>query len=186
VIPHAEDVVKAFKLRRWLLAAVGTALVLAVVVFVPMNVGVTHVRTEVDIARTPRDVYEYVSTPSNWPTWHPSSIAVTGDATHSLALGESVVEEFSVAGRHGFANWRVVGREPDRVWKIEGVIDGHLAGVVTYTLSESGGKTHFVRLFDYPSRTILFAVVNAIVLRDRVTAESEKALAQLRVALESK
>ena len=168
------------KLRTWLVAAACIALALGVVAFVPLNVGITHVRTEVDIARTPRDIYEYVSTPATWPRWHPSSLAVTGDAAHSLALGESVVEEFNVAGRHGFATWRVVACETGRLWRIEGEIDGHLAGVVTYTLSESGGRTHFVRLFDYPSRTILFAVVNALALRERVTAESETALAQLR------
>jgi uncharacterized protein YndB with AHSA1/START domain len=178
--------VKIRKLRPWLAAVVFIALALGIAAFVPLNVGITHVRTEIDIDRAPRDVYEYVSTPSNWPRWHPSSIAVKGDASHSLALGESVVEEFNVAGRHGFATWRVVARDADRLWKIEGEIDGHPAGVVTYILARSGTGTHFVRLFDYRSRTILFAIVNALALRERITAESETALAQLRVVLESR
>jgi uncharacterized protein YndB with AHSA1/START domain len=183
---NAWLVVKISRLRFWLVAVVFIALALGIAVFVPLNVGVTHVRTEIDIDRAPHDVYEYVSTPSNWPRWHPSSIAVKGNANHSLALGESVVEEFNVAGRHGFATWRVVARDADRLWQIEGEIDGHPAGVVTYMLTKSGTGTHFVRLFDYRSRTILFAIVNALGLRDRITAESEKALAQLRVLLESK
>ena len=145
--------------------------------------GVTHVRAEVDIDRPPHDVFEFVSTPATWPRWHPSSIAVTGDAGHSLALGESVVEEFSVAGRHGFATWRVVSRALDRRWSIEGRIDGQVRGVVTYSLTERPGGTHFVREFEYPSPTILFAIANVLVIHARVVEESEKAVANLKAVL---
>lgn len=109
-----------------------------------------------------------------------------GDAAHSLALGEAVDEEFSVAGRHGLAHWRVVARQPDRLWSIEGQIDGRVAGVVTYTLSQNERGTHFVRVFDYPSRTVLFAILNAFVLKARIVEESEEALTNLRNLLESR
>ena len=66
--------------------------------------------------------------------------------------------------------------ELDRLWRIEGRIDGHVAGTVTYSLSEAGGGTHFVRDFDYPSRTILFAIVNPFAIKPRVTAESKHAV----------
>jgi len=178
--------VKVHKLFAWLAAAAAFALALVVVVFVPVDAGITEVRTEADIARARGEVYQYVTTPANWPRWHPSSVAVIGDATHSLVVGESVVEEFKVAGQHGFVTWRVIGRETDRLWRIEGQIDGHLAGVITYTLSDKDGGTHFDRQFEYPSRTLLFAILNALTLRERVIAESEQALAQLRTVLDTK
>lgn len=172
-------------MRLWLLSLVGVALAGAIATFVPIPMGVTHVRTEVDIDRPPHDVFTFVSTPATWPRWHPSSIAVTGDAGHSLAIGESVVEEFTVAGRHGFAEWRVIAREPDRRWSIEGRINGQVSGVVTYTVSERPGGTHFVRQFDYPSRTILFAIVNAVYIHARVVEESERATAKLKTVTET-
>lgn len=177
---------KPSRFRLWLAVVAGLGLAFAAIAFIPVNAGVTHVRTEIDIARLPHDVYAYVSTPANWPRWHPSSIAVRGDAAHSLMLGEAVDEEFSVAGRRGVAHWRVVARQPDSLWSIEGQIDGRVAGVITYTLSQNAGGTHFVRTFDYPSRTVLFAILNAFVLKARIVEESEKALANLRNLLESK
>jgi len=173
---------RAGVLRVGLIAAAVVAAVIAAL-FLPLDAGVTHVHSEIDIARSPHDVYDYVSTPSTWPRWHPSSIAVSGDAGHSLAIGESVVEEFTVAGQHGFATWRVVRREPDRLWQIEGRIDGRVAGTVTYTLSARPGGTHFVRDFDYPSRSLLFALVNAVMLHARVVDESQRALVNLQSVL---
>lgn len=173
------------RLRRWLLVTAVVAVVVGAAMFLPLNVGVTHIRSEVEIARDPRVVFDYVTTPANWPRWHPSSIAVTGNAAHPLDLGESVTEEFRVAGHHGFAVWRVVAREANRLWRIEGEIDGHAAGTVTYTLYEVDGRTRFVRDFDYPSRTILFAILNAAFLNSRVVEESEQAVFRLRSVLES-
>ena len=63
---------------------------------------------------------------------------------------------------------------------------GNLNVDVTYTLTDTSGKTHFVRQFDYPSRTVLFAVVNTLVLRARIINESETAVSQLRMVLESR
>ncbi len=174
------------KLRRALLVTAGVVLVLAVAAFLPVTVGVTQIRSEADIARTPHEVFEYVTTPANWPRWHPSSIAVQGDSHHSLAVGETVVEEFRVAGRHGFATWRAVSHEPDRLWKIEGEIDGRIAGSVTYTLSPTSNGTHFLRNFEYPSPTILFAVANALVLRSRISDESNQAVTNLKTLLDSR
>jgi uncharacterized protein YndB with AHSA1/START domain len=176
--------VKKATLRFWLLAAIGAAVVIGSVAFLPVNAGATRIHSEVDIARSPHDVFSYVTTPANWPRWHPSSIAVTGDAGHPLTLGESVTEEFRVAGHHGFVTWQVVDREDDRRWRIEGRIDGQVSGTVTYALSETGGRTHFVRDFDYPSQTVLFAILNRVFIKSRVTAESEQAVSQLREVLE--
>ena len=176
---------KKSRLRFWLLTLGGVALLVCIAVFLPLNLGTTHIRAEADIPRSPHEVFLYVTTPTTWPRWHPSSIAVTGDAGHSLTLGESVREEFRVAGHHGFAVWTVVALEPDRLWRIEGRIDGHVAGTVTYTISDVDGRAHFVRNFDYPSRTLLFAILNPFVIKPRVMAESKQAVFQLREVLEA-
>ncbi|WP_218509862.1 SRPBCC family protein [Variovorax sp. dw_308] len=170
--------------KRW----VGAALVVAVLVgalFVPMPAGVTRIVSVVDIARPPAEVYAYVTTPAKWPLWHPSSLAVSGDAGHSLNVGETVGEDFLVAGRRGRATWRVTAREPDRLWRIAGQINGRDAGIVSYSVAPiAGGGTHFVREFEYEAHSLLFAFLNAVTLRRQIEEESAQAVRQLKANLE--
>ena len=61
----------------------------------------TRIYTTAQI-HTPADrVFDYVTTPGNWPVWHPSSLGVGGATDHSLEPDEQVTEEFQVAGRRG-------------------------------------------------------------------------------------
>ena len=54
----------------------------------------TRIYTVVHIRQPPERVFEFVITPGHWPTWHPSSLRVSGATDHSLELGEQVTEEF--------------------------------------------------------------------------------------------
>jgi len=171
--------------KRWAFALLALA-VLVAALFVPMNAGRTRIVTEADIARPPAEVFAYVTTPANWPRWHPSSLAVSGDADHPLTVGESVVEDFQVAGRRGRVTWRVTAREPERLWRIAGEIDGRAAGVVSYSLAPAAGGTHFVREFEYRAPNLLFALLNRFSLHARIDAESAQAVRQLKATLEDK
>ena len=51
----------------------------------------TRIQTRATIHRTPAEVFDYVATPANWNQWHPSTIAVTGDASHPLDVLEERV-----------------------------------------------------------------------------------------------
>lgn len=172
--------------RRWKYAggAVVVVAVAAIVLLAPADMGSTQIVTAADIARQPPDVFAYVTTPGHWPEWHPSSLAVSGDVDHSLAVGESVIEDFRVAGRRGRVTWRVTERTPDRLWRIAGDIDGHEAGIVTYSLAATPLGTHFVREFEYRSPNGLFALVNWLSLQRRIDAESAQAVRQLKARLE--
>lgn len=170
-------------MKRLLVVVLVLAIVVAVL-FVPMEAGRTRIVTSAEIARPPAAVFAYVTTPGHWPEWHPSSLAVSGATDHSLQLGESVVEDFQVAGRRGRVDWRVVAREPDRLWRIAGRIGDRDAGVVGYTLSATASGTRFERTFEYRSPNLLFAILNALSLRGRVEAESAQAVSQLKAKLE--
>ena len=145
----------------------------------------TRITNEITIARPPRQVYDYVTTPANWPRWHPSSLAVRGATNHSLALGESVVEDFIVAGRRGSVTWTVVAREVPVRWSIDGKnIGSRGGGTVTYTLSPDGGGTRFERVLTYHMPNLLAGILNELGVRERVAAESAEAVTRLKVALE--
>lgn len=56
-------------------------------------------------------VFDYITTPANWPAWHPASCAVHGSADHSLLIDEQVTEEFVAGGRQGSCVWEVTRRK---------------------------------------------------------------------------
>jgi uncharacterized protein YndB with AHSA1/START domain len=145
----------------------------------------TRIYTTTHINQPIEQVYEFATTPGNWPLWHPSSLGVEGDTDHSLAVGESCTEAFHVAGRKGQVVWTVTEREVPRRWTISGIIVGRNdGGIITYSLTPENGGTRFEREFVYPTPNLLFRLLNWLIIRRRVTAESEKALHQLKQVLE--
>lgn len=145
----------------------------------------TLIRTEIEIARDPRAVYDYVTTPSHWIDWHPSTRNVTGAAAnHSLQVGEEAVEDAVVAGRSLQVTWRCVERDEPRRWVIS-TAGGAVRGTVSYTLTASAsGGTAFRREFVYPTNSLRFKLADALVIRRKVQAESAEALRRLKARLE--
>ena len=146
----------------------------------------TRISTTTEIAQPVERVYEFVTTPGTWPEWHPSSLGVSGDIDHSLAVGEQVTEEFFVAGRRGTVIWTVTEREIPRRWTIEGTITTSKGGggTITYQVAPSGTGARFQRDFVYAMPNPLYALLDALILRRRVRNESVEALRRLKAALE--
>lgn len=139
-----------------------------------------HIHTPIE------QVFNYVTTPGNWPQWHPSSLSVSGAMDHSLEPGEKTTEEYRVAGRRGSVEWTVRDRVPPRRWMIDGRVAGGGGGTITYTLTSQNGGTLFERDFVYAMPNALMALLNRLVLRRRVEAESAEALRRLKDVLERK
>lgn len=130
--------------------------------------------------------FDYVTTPGNWPAWHPSSLKVSGATDHSLKPGEQVTEEFYVAGRRGRVVWTAREREAPRRWVIEGQVQGGGSGTITYILTPHADGTTFEREFAYTMPNPLLALLDRLVLRRRVEAQSTEALRRLKQVLERK
>ena len=145
----------------------------------------TRIYTAIHIPETIETVFNYVTTPGNWPQWHPSSLGVHGATDHSLEVEEQVSEEFCVAKRRGKVLWTVRERTFPRRWVIEGVIEqsGGSGGVITYTFSPQHNGTFFEREFVYRMPTPLFALLDIVIFRHRIGAESDQALRQLKAIL---
>ena len=171
---------RALFIAAALIVALGAVLLLA-----PPLQPDTRIVNEITIARPPQRVYDYVTTPANWPRWHPSSLAVHGAIDHPLAVGESVVEDFIVAGRRGSVTWTVVAREAPVSWSIDGTnVDSRGGGTVTYALRPEGGGTRFTRVLTYHMPNLLAGILNDFGVRERVAAESSEAVMRLKAALE--
>lgn len=146
----------------------------------------TRIFTTALIRQPAESLYDYVTTAGNWPRWHPSSLGVTGAADHSAQPGEQITEDFQVAGRRGRVVWTVRERQAPRRWVIEGVIQGQTSGgTITYTLTPRNDGTYFEREFTYPTPGAWFALLDWLVIRRRITAESSEALRRLKQVLES-
>lgn len=143
----------------------------------------TRIRKSIRIQTPVEDVFEYVTTPGNWPAWHPSSLGVDGATNHSLEPGEQVTEEYRMAGRRGRVVWTVREREAPRRWVIDGRVEGGGSGTITYTLTPHLEGTTFERDFVYAMPNPPLAVLDWLVFRRRVEAESTEALRRLRDVL---
>ena len=145
----------------------------------------TCIRSRIQLHAPIEEVFDYVTTPGNWPTWHPSSLGVSGATCHSLEPGERVTEEYRVAGRCGRVTWTVREREAPRRWVIEGRTGGG-DGKIAYTLASHGDGTAFEREFVYSTSNPLLALLDKLVLRRRISAESAEALRRLKNVLEGR
>lgn len=148
----------------------------------------TRIVTGATIQRPIEAVYDYVTTPGHWPDWHPSSLGVTGATDHSLQVGEQVTERFLVAGRRGEVVWTVREREAPQRWVIAGAITSGRGGggTVSYRLAARAGATDFTREFTYPLPNLAFALLDALLIRRRVRAESAEAVRRLKQRLEAR
>lgn len=148
----------------------------------------TEIITSATINCPIETLYDYVTTPGHWPEWHPSSLGVSGATDHSLAVGEQVTERFLVAGRRGEVVWTVTRCEAPTLWVIEGAITTGVggSGVVTYVLAaHADGGVDFTRTFTYPMPNLAYALLDALLLRRRVRAESAEAVRRLKARMEA-
>jgi hypothetical protein len=112
---------------------------------------------------------------------------VTGATDHSLEPGEQVTEAFEVAWRRGQVVWTVREREAPRRWVIEGQIVGRRhGGTITYLLRPQDGGTFFEREFTYALPQPFLALLDRLILRRRIEAESAEALRRLKQVLEAR
>jgi uncharacterized protein YndB with AHSA1/START domain len=145
----------------------------------------TRIYNSIDIQKPIDQVFNFVTTPENWPRWHPSSLKVTGATDRSLDVGEQVTEDYVVAGRRGRVVWMVRERLVPRRWLIQAETEDGGGGTVAYTLTPKDGGTFFEREFDYRTPGWLFRLLDGVAVRRRIERESEQALHNLKRVLET-
>ena len=140
----------------------------------------------IHIAAAPRAVLDYASTPALWPEWHPASLRLEPGAEHPLTLGERFEEDIKTAGRDAHLSWVVEECEPGRLWAARAQADNGAGIFVRYRVAEAAGGTSFARELEYTLANPLLRLLNLLVLRRRIDAESRLSLQQLKQRMESR
>jgi uncharacterized protein YndB with AHSA1/START domain len=145
----------------------------------------SRIYNSIHINRPIERVFDFITTPANWPQWHPASVSVSGNTGHSLLPGEKITEDISVAGRRGQVTWLVRGCSAPRRWVIDGNGKDGGRATITYTLSPHPDGTNFERELVYTMPNALLAVLDWLIIRSRMKADSAEALRRLKRLLES-
>jgi uncharacterized protein YndB with AHSA1/START domain len=145
----------------------------------------TRICNSIQIHQPIEQVFDFITTPSNWPQWHPASVSVSGNADHSLLQGEEVTEDISVAGRRGQVTWLVRERSAPRRWVIDGAGKDGGRATITYTLTPHPAGTNFERELVYTMPNALLAILDWLIVRSRMKTDSMEALQRLKRLLES-
>ena len=144
----------------------------------------SRIVTAIDIDAPIARVFDYATTPGNWPSWHPASHSVAGATGHSAAPGEQITEEIRTGGRDWRAVWTVRERQPPHRWVIEGAAAGGGSATLTYRLTSRDGGTRFERELTYRMPNLWLAIIDTVVIRRRMTTQSTEALRRLKAVLE--
>jgi hypothetical protein len=137
----------------------------------------------IEIARDIGDVYDFVATPVTWLEWHPSTCGLTGTSCRPLRAGDRVSEEFRAFGLRHRVDWTVIESQAPHRWAAVG---RHLGGDATlrYTMCRSAGGTRVEGVFVYQSDGIWRSLIDGLVVRQRLVAESREAVLRLKRLLE--
>src|SRR6266508_793889 len=145
-----------------------------------------HVVNRIEIAAPPERVFAFITTPANWPRWHPASRAVRGIVDRTPAVGETVIETYEIAGRGGDATWTTRELDPPRRWAFEETSEGGGGARIVYTLTPLANGTHFERDIHYRGPNLLFGIANALKIRAVMDRDSATAVANVKRDVEAR
>jgi len=91
-----------------------------------------------EIARTPQEVFDYVSDPTRLPDWQRSVDAAAAEPTAVRAVGMRGHEVRRIPGGSRTIRWEVTECDPGRRWGVRGV-DGPVQARVTVSFAPTSG-----------------------------------------------
>jgi uncharacterized protein YndB with AHSA1/START domain len=145
---------------------------------------VTNVCVSIYIEQPVEKVFDYITTASNWPKWHPATVSVSGAIFHPALEGETIVETIKFGIARDRFTWKVVERIPPNRWVISGTSDNRQKVRIVYTLTPEGDGTLWERemRFDIPKSLEL---LDRLLFSKLVRRNSETAVRQLKELMES-
>ncbi len=146
----------------------------------------THIYNAIEIQRPIRQVFDYACTPTHWPEWHPSSLTLYSDKPGIASTGMQFEEDVRAGGRTGHLAWTVTECVDQQRWTGQATVDNGARLTVSYQFSETAAGTLFERHLHYELPNYFLKMLNLLVLRRRIAAESALSLRQLQAVLQAR
>jgi len=143
------------------------------------------IETEVEIARPSQQVFEYVTTPALWHTWHPATVEVRDVPDRPLTSGETMLELIAVGSRRDKALWTVRACEPPARWEIATDTPNGSADIV-YRIAPTAAGCRFHRTLRFRSKRWPWRMLDSTLTRWIIVRQSARALANLKRVLENR
>jgi uncharacterized protein YndB with AHSA1/START domain len=146
---------------------------------------VTNVCVAVHVKQPVEKVFDYITTASNWPEWHPSTVRVSGAVFHPALEGETIVETVRLGIARDRFTWKVEERQAPNRWVIRATSERYRQKVrIVYTLTAKDEGTLWERemCFDIPKSLEL---LDKLLFSKLVRRNSETAVRQLKEVMES-
>lgn len=141
-----------------------------------------RVETEIEIEQPQQVVFDYVTTPALWSTWHPATVEVREVPCRPLTTGETILERIAVAGRHDEAQWIVQNCVPPQRWEISTATRQGRAHI-TYQLFPTRAGCRFRRTLEFRSERWPWRWLDSTLTYWILKRQSAKALQNLRQIL---
>jgi hypothetical protein len=142
-----------------------------------------RVVTEVAMPHPAALVFDYVSTPARWHTWHPATAEVLDTPDRPLKKGETALEVIAMLGQRSKTLWTVVACDPPLRWEITCDSDMGVSHII-YTITPTAAGCLFKRTLEYRSKKWPYRWLDFNVLRWVLVAQSARALRNLRGVLD--
>ncbi len=114
-----------------------------------------HVERTVTIERPIEEVFEYVATPENDPTWIPTSLKHERTSPGPMRVGMTTQEDQEFFGRTSRDTWEVTEYEPPAVIAYRAT-SGQLPIVIRLRFEPSDGGTRITHAIDMEPRGIFY------------------------------
>jgi hypothetical protein len=141
------------------------------------------IETQIEIGRPARQVFDYVSTPALWHTWHPATVEVRDVPNRPLTTGETMLELIAVAGRRDQALWTVLACAPPQLWEIATDTANGVAHIV-YRITPTAAGCRFHRTLEFRSKRWPWRMLDSTLSRWILDRQSSRALFRLKQVLE--
>jgi uncharacterized protein YndB with AHSA1/START domain len=140
-----------------------------------------HVENTITIERPIEELFEYVSTPENDPTWVSASIRNQRTSPGRMRAGMTIEEDVKIFGRTSRDTWEVTEYEPPTVIAYRAT-SGLLSGSVVRVRCEPvEGGTRLTHAVDYEPRGIYYKTIAPLIpwASKRLIASMDRTLKDL-------
>jgi uncharacterized protein YndB with AHSA1/START domain len=118
-----------------------------------------HVENTITIERPVEDVFEYISTPENDPTWVSVSIRNQRTLPGPMRVGMMTEEDVMIFGRTSRDTWEVMEYEPPTVIAYRATSGLLCGGVVRIRCEPVEGGTRLTHAVEYEVRGIYYKTI---------------------------